>query len=60
VRARQKEWKGMREGLKNSSYSAREGEGTPAGEVAAINDHGGRWPSLHSWERLEWRGNRKS
>jgi hypothetical protein len=60
VRARRKEWKGLREGLKHSSYSAREGEGTPVGEAAAINGHGGRRPSLHSRERLEWRGNRRS
>jgi hypothetical protein len=39
VRARQKEWKGMREGSKNCSYSAREGEGTLAGKAVAINVH---------------------
>jgi hypothetical protein len=29
----------MREGLKHRSYSAREGEGTLAGEAVAINGH---------------------
>jgi hypothetical protein len=29
----------MREGLRHHSYSAMEGEGTPAGEAVAINGH---------------------
>jgi hypothetical protein len=37
-----------REGLKHRFYSAREGEGTPAGEAATINGHEGLRPSMPS------------
>jgi hypothetical protein len=37
-----------REGLKHRFYSAREEEGTPAGEAAAINGHEGLRPSMPS------------
>jgi hypothetical protein len=54
-----------REGLKHRSYSAREGEGTPAGEAAAgeaaaINGHEGLRPSMPSRGGLLMRGNRRN
>jgi hypothetical protein len=45
------------EGLKHRFYSAREGEGTPAGEAAAINGHEGLRPSMPSRGGLLMRGN---
>jgi hypothetical protein len=48
-----------REGLKHHFYSAGEGEGTPAGEVAAINGHEGLRPSMPSRGRTLDEGKRK-
>jgi hypothetical protein len=50
----------MREGLKHGSYSVREGEGTPAGEVATINGHEGLRPSMPSRGGLLMRGNERN
>jgi hypothetical protein len=45
------------EGLKYHFYSGREGEGTPAGEAAAINGHESLRPSMPSRGGLLMRGN---
>jgi hypothetical protein len=42
------------------AFIGRGGERGLRPEVMAINGHGGRRPSMHSRERLEWRGNRRS
>jgi hypothetical protein len=49
-----------REGLKHHFYSAREREGTPAGEAAAIKGHEGLRPSMPSRGGLLMRGNRRN
>jgi hypothetical protein len=48
-----------REGLKHRFYSAREGEGTPAGQAVAINGHEGLRPSTPSRARTLDEGKRK-